>query len=296
MKINPMFTNWHCVGVYESIDFTKPYVYNVGDLPLVLWKNSAGSFLSTLNVCKHMGSKLNHAKITNSGCLKCNYHGLEYADGDAFGKTVLHEGKLFWSYEPNNKPLPSTPFYNNKNYVASIIELDMYCSLKDSAMNAMDIRHPEYVHNNLFGFGSSIPASNIKYYEYKKDERAIGLYFEYNSQSIVTNGKKITSNFHMFFYPSFTWSRVTFFDKDRNKNLYIGLHMLPVGQSKTKWFVTVCHDYNKSPLQKKLMKTYALSILSQDFIQLSQQSSENPLKKESPTPNPEPHKTNAPIK
>lgn len=277
---NPVLNHWYCVGVHDKIDFSKPYVFKVGELPLVLWKNGEGGFSTALNVCKHMGSRLDHAKIAKNGCLKCNYHGFEYEKADTFGKTVLHEGKLFWAYEPNKKPLPSTPFYNNKNYASSIIEIDMYCSLKDSAMNAMDIRHPEYVHNNLFGFGSAIPASNIQYYEYKTDPNAVGLSFEYNSQSIVTNGKKLTSNFHMFYYPTFTWSRVTFEDKNQNKNLYIGLHMLPLTESKTKWFVTICHDYNKSPLQKELMKAYACSILSQDFVQLIHQYQENQLKKE----------------
>jgi len=173
--INPVLNNWHCVGVHDKIDFTKPHVFNIGELPLVLWKNGEGGFSTTLNVCKHMGSKLHNAKIAENGCLKCNYHGLEYGNGDSLGKTVLHEGKLFWAYEPNKRPLPSTPFYYNKNYVSSIIEIDMYCSLKDSAMNAMDIRHQEYVHNNLFGFGSNIPASNIKHYEYKTNKNAVGL-------------------------------------------------------------------------------------------------------------------------
>lgn len=278
-KVNSFLNHWQCIGVHDKIDYSKPFPFQVGDIPLVMWKNKKNEFMTTLNVCRHMGSRLDTGKITSDGCLKCKYHGLEYEPADAIGNTVLHEGKVFWSYKPIEKTPPCIPFYNNKNYVNSVIEVDMFCSLQDSGMNAMDIRHPEYVHNNLFGFGSNIPASNIKHYEYKTNKDIIGLSFEYNSQSIVTNGKKLTSNFHMFYYPGYTWSRVTFSDNGIDKNLYIGVHMVPLGRDKTKWFVTICHDYNKLPMQKQLMKSYAASILTQDFFQLINQAPDNKLKK-----------------
>ena len=271
---------WHCVGVVDRIDFTKPFAFHVGEVPLVLWRTQDNAYRSAINICKHMGSTLNDGKITGTGCLKCPYHGFEYEEKDTYGQVVVNEGKVFWSLDPVMKNPPSTPFYFNPNYVSSIIEIDMPCSLQDSAMNAMDIRHPEYVHNNLFGFGSSVPASNIRHYEYASSPNMIGLYFEYHSESIVTLGKKLTSNFHMYCYPSFTWSRVVFEDDTSGvkKNLYIGLHLLPLEKKKTRWFVTVNHDYNKSPLQKKLMVSYALSILSQDYLQLRRQAPDSSLK------------------
>lgn len=280
--------HWHCVAIKDKVDLTKPFVFQVGEMPLVMWssadKNPSSSssstqYLTTINLCKHMGSKLDHAQIVQ-GCLKCPYHGLEMDAKDSFGETVEHEGKLFWSLHPVVKTPPSTPFYYHKEFVSSILEVTMPCSLQDSAMNAMDIRHPEYVHNNLFGFGSNIPASNIRQYEYKSNPTMIGLSFEYQSQSMATNGKKLTSNFHMYYYPSFTWSRVEFEDTDppQKKALYIGLHLLPLEKGKTKWFVTVNHNYNKSPMQKEMMKGFALSILTQDYFQMMRQSMDSPLK------------------
>jgi len=46
--LNPNLNNWHCVGVYEKIDFSKPYVFKIGELPLVLWKNGEGGFSTIL--------------------------------------------------------------------------------------------------------------------------------------------------------------------------------------------------------------------------------------------------------
>jgi phenylpropionate dioxygenase-like ring-hydroxylating dioxygenase large terminal subunit len=60
--------HWQCIGIKKNIDITKPYVCNIGDLPLVVWKNTDNQWLSTINICKHMGSKLDQGKIVN-GCL-----------------------------------------------------------------------------------------------------------------------------------------------------------------------------------------------------------------------------------
>ena len=49
------FQNWHCLGIVDKIDFTKPYSINVGDLPLVVWKNPNTQKISTvINICRHM--------------------------------------------------------------------------------------------------------------------------------------------------------------------------------------------------------------------------------------------------
>ena len=71
-----IFNEWLCLGIKEHIDFTKPYSINVGELPLIVWKHD-NKYYSTINICKHMGSKLDNAEITPSGCLKCQYHGFE---------------------------------------------------------------------------------------------------------------------------------------------------------------------------------------------------------------------------
>lgn len=272
------FNHWTCIGVLDKIDFSQPYVSHIGELPLVSWKNLKTEKVTTvLNICKHMGSTLGNAKITNNGCLQCQYHGLEMTRGDAFGTTVEHEGKLFWAYEPVEKLPPKTPYYNNNLYETSFIEIDMEGSMIDSALNMMDIRHPEFVHNKLFGFGSNIPATKIKQYRYK-DPNIIGLSFEYQSNKFIqsmNDAVSLTKNFHMYKYPSFTWSKVSFLKKD----LIISVNFLPLTPNKTRWYVTVCHNYYTNEIQKNVMKLLAGTILTQDFVQMKNQYEENSLKR-----------------
>jgi nitrite reductase/ring-hydroxylating ferredoxin subunit len=271
------WNEWHCIGIKHTIDMNKPFSVNIGELPIVVWKNpDSNSFTSTLNICSHMGSKLDTATITHSGCLKCPYHGLEVSpEKDTFGKIMEHEGKLFWSFSPlHTTPYP-VPFYNNDNYVKSFLTVDMDCSLTDSAYNTMDLRHPEFVHKN--GFGNTIPPENIKHYFYSQNR--IGLSFDYSSNPMIrkiNNNVKYTKNFHMYVYPSFSWSKVSFLDK----HLIIGVNLLPLSNKKTRWFITICHNYYKTEIGKKFMKSLALIILSQDFKQMKNQFPENDLKKE----------------
>jgi len=269
------FNSWHCVGFIGNIDMGKPYIANIGELPLVFW-NDGTNFFSTVNVCRHMGSKLTNAILSNDGTLQCQYHGLKYKPEDTFGKTIVFEGKLFWSFEPYRKEPFSVPFFNNPEYENSFLEINMPCSIPDGAYNTMDMLHPEYVHQGLLGFGSGIPPSNIKSYTYKTDSDSIGLSFNYASQSLATIGQNITDNYHMYRYPTFTWSRVTFSKKN---NLIIAVNMLPIEPKKSKWFVTIGHNYKKSTFEKEILKGVASQILSQDYRQMINQAPESKLKK-----------------
>jgi hypothetical protein len=95
-----------------------------------------------------MGSKLDNGFITKQGCLKCNYHGLEYTDLDQFGNILEQDGKIFWAYKPTRTSPFKIPFFNNPNYEKSFLTIDMDASLTDSAFNTMDLRHPEFVHGD----------------------------------------------------------------------------------------------------------------------------------------------------
>jgi phenylpropionate dioxygenase-like ring-hydroxylating dioxygenase large terminal subunit len=272
------FNNWHCVGISKCIDFSIPYKINVGDMPLVVWKNQINNeLISTINICKHMGSRLDNAKITDTGCLKCQYHGLEMSREDKFGEIVEHEGKIFWAFQPTQHLPFSVPFYNNKKFETSFLEIDMDCSLTDSAYNTMDLRHPEYVHNTVVGFGNSIPPENIKYYKYGRER--VGMSFDYSSNSMmrtINDNTKTTKNFHMYMYPSFSWSKVSFGEN----HLIIGVNLLPLGKSKTRWYITLCHNYYTSNAGKEFMKIMAKIILKQDYHQMKNQYVDNDLKKE----------------
>uniref|UniRef100_A0A6C0HVL7 Rieske domain-containing protein n=1 Tax=viral metagenome TaxID=1070528 RepID=A0A6C0HVL7_9ZZZZ len=283
--------SWTCIGVQEHIDWSKPYRVQLGDLPLVIWSDGQSqsttklkhpaepnSFFSTINICPHMGSKLDNGIITPQGKLQCQYHGKEFDKKDQFGQVKLHEGKLFWALNPIHSSPPPIPYFHHPNYVHSFLELDMDAGLKDCALNSMDLRHPEYVHR--MGFGSPIPATNIKNYLYpsrKGYADRVGLSFDYQSNPImqqINQNFEPTHNFHMFVYPTFSWSRVSFQDK----HLIVALNLLPLSPNKTRWYVTLIHNYSKTKVQKQVMKLLALTIMKQDFVQMRMQQPESALK------------------
>ena len=279
--VNDFFRHWHCIGLSKNVNTKMPFVANIGDLPLVVWRNSAkpGDLSTTINICKHMGSKLNNAKITENGCLKCQYHGFEYTKTDTVGQTVEHEGKIFWAYEPHCTRPHSIPYYYNPEYETSHLQIDMESSLIDSALNTMDIRHPEYVHR--LGFGSSNPPQNIKQYNYQNkntDAQSVGISFDYISNGIMqtlNNNVKITHNHHMYIYPTFSWSHVQF----NKKSLLIGVNLLPLSKDRTRWFITIVHNYYKTDIGKRFMQILANTILNQDYIQMRNQAADTPLKR-----------------
>ena len=275
-KYNTFYRHWTCIGIKDKIDASKPYSIHIGELPLVVWKD-ADHWISTIDICKHMGSNLNSGTLNaGTGCLKCPYHGLEYKYEDRFGETMEHEGKLFWAYKPLTKSPYKVPFYENAQYAKSFLQIDMDASLTDSAYNTMDLRHPEYVHNKLVGFGNTIPPNNVKHYEYP-DNSMVGLSFDYSSNKIMqklNDNVKCTHNFHMFRYPTFSWSRVTF----EKKHLIIGVNLLPLENKKTRWYITLCHNYYKTDLGRQFMQFLATTILNQDYNQMKNQCYENKLK------------------
>jgi hypothetical protein len=80
----------------------------------------------------------------------------------------------------------------------------------------------------------------------------------------------------MYVYPGFSWSRVTF---DQIQHLFIGVHLLPLGPSKTRWYITIRHNYYTSTWGQELMQVLATTILSQDRIQMRLQSKDSALKR-----------------
>ena len=271
------FRHWHCIDFLKNIDVSKPYAYNVGELPLVAWFNSSKLPVSTVNICKHMGSKLDSGSIKD-GCLICPYHGLAHThQNDAFGSTLIFQDKLWWSYKPRHKKPPAVPFYDNKNFATAMLKVEVNANIVDCAFNTMDVNHPAFVHNNMFGFGSNVPPSNLRSIKY--NENSLGLVFNYKSNSNIVHLKrelKTSNNFHIYEYPYTTWSRVSLPTKE---HLFVCVNMLPIGPDKTRWMVTLKHNFwNKSEFEKKLMEFAASCILIQDQLQMNKQAPDNFLK------------------
>lgn len=276
------FNNWHCIGITKNIDINKPYNFNIGELPLVLWKDDKNNLLSTVNICRHLGSSLHEGPIIN-GSLLCPYHGLKHDKKQSYGKIMNYQGKLWWSYKPFKDKPHSIPFYNNKGYSTQHLQIDMNAGLKDCVYNSMDLHHPEYIHKGFLGFGSSIPPSNVNTHLFKD---RIGLNFDYHIKENIRYiskdmdidyNDKYTKNFNMFIIPSTTWSKVNL--DGGEKNLIVYVNMLPIKPEKTRWFVTIHHNFNNNNfIEKYVLKIATKLILNQDYQQFNRMIKNNELK------------------
>jgi len=265
--------HWHVLSFAGGLDRTKPHKFRVGELPLVTWfENATGNPTTTLDVCRHMGSRLHHGRVEN-GCLVCPYHGLKHGSKQAFGETKEFEGKIWWSHTPKHARPPSSPFFKNKRYASSTVQVDMEASLMDSVYNVMDITHPQYVHSGPAGFGSDIPPSDVVTHVYPAmRNETIGLSFVYSAEGTFAHldpGVKRSRNFHMLHYPGSSWSRVTM---PNGRNLFVAVDLLPIGRDRTRWFVTLRHNYLTSPPGRWLINTAARCILEQDRQQMAKQT------------------------
>ena len=276
-NILPLYNYWNCVGFKTDLKKDKPYIFNVGEIPLIAWRNN-DTIITTLNACKHMGSKLDKGKICN-GNLYCPYHGIKQDINDKCGIMKEFDNKLWWSYNNTvNNDIPQIP-YDNNDYISSYLTIDMKESLPYSIYNSMDLNHPEFIHNGL-GFGKKDAVNNYKIYEYTNK---IGIGFDYSTKDSVKklnydmNIDKLTKNYNEVIYPSTTWSSVLI-PENKEKNIIIGISMLPIEENLTRWFITIRHNYMKNIIGRKIMIEGTKYILNQDKEQFKYQVKNKELK------------------
>ena len=204
------FRDWHVVGISDKIDKTNPYKFNIGKLPMVLWYDKNNLPISTFNVCKHLGNKLENGKVYN-GSLICPSHKLHYTTNDAVGKTVDTDGLIWWSYKSYQENPPKLPLRNN-NYNTKHFKLDINIDLISCVLNFLHI-------NNL------------------------------NSKNIFKNNKLLLKSFHtdytstiIYKYP-YTIFVSTKLNKHKLKAVYF-INFLPIEENKTRMFVTIKYNNN----------------------------------------------------
>lgn len=266
------FSHWHCIDIKKTIDTNKPYVYNIGELPLITWFEN-GEPRTTLNICKHMGSKLDKGKI-NNGCLICPFHGIRHGKNDTFGKTIIFEDKLWWSYEPSRTKPPSTPFYNSKKFETIMFKIDMDANIRDCIFNTFDINHFAYVHNDIFG--NVKPSTEYKFIKYN-DEK-LGISYTYGVNKNMDRFKKnfnVFKNYQIFNFPYTSSSLISLNDKEK---IVVSVNMMPIGPNETRWIITLKHNFWKSYINRMKIELLLKYLLIQDKQQMAQQAKDSMLK------------------
>lgn len=272
-KLPHIFKQWHCINFVKNIDSKKPYPFRIGELPLIAWyDNKYNKTYTTINVCSHMGSKLEKGKI-NNGCLVCPAHGMQYTEDKAFGETMIYQDKLWWSYEPIASNPPATPFYNNKKYSTTNICMDVDANIMDCVLNTMDVNHPHLYNIN-------IPPKKVKRFKYQcVDKSILGISFKQkvdvstNKMELLNENNKYNKYYNMYSFPYNTWTRTTLPNKQQS---IMNIDFVPLGIDKTRWFITIKNNCeNNNILTKPFMYYYANQY--KDLLQ--NQASQSELKK-----------------
>jgi len=202
------FKEWHVVGIDNKIDKTVPYKFNIGKLPMILWYNKNNLPVSTFNICKHLGNKLDNGKISK-GCLICPTHKLHYDNNDAIGSTVINDGLIWWSYKSDKKNPPNLPLRNSntKNF-----KIDININLISCILNFLYI-------NNV----------NSK------------IIFKNKKLLLKSIHESYTST--IFFKYPYTIFISTKIHKNKLKAVYF-LNLLPLDDNKTRLFITIKYNNN----------------------------------------------------
>jgi hypothetical protein len=261
------FNHWYCIDMVKHIDKSKPYAYKIGELPLVTWFNESQP-LTTLNICQHMGSKLDKGSVKN-GCLVCPYHGIKHTSSDVLGKTVIFEDKLWWSYKSRNKLPVATPYYKDKEFETLALRFDIDSNIQDFVMNTFNMNHLAL-------------ASRSQNYKYKLFEHKLTMNYDCDTSSmlsefnfIINDMQKIT-NYQIFQYPHSVSAIFAFKEKDR---IAINANMLPLGPNKSRVFLTIKHNFWKSYFGKLKLEGIVRYFIRNNQIQMSNQYDDNMLKK-----------------
>lgn len=212
MYIAPqIYRNWIPISHINSIDKSKPFVFNLGSLPLILWFHSNFTNPSVMiNSCKHLASPLNKATINNN-CLICPNHNFIYNNSHNFGSTFINhqDGLIWWAFKPNsNNPFILNHIHNH-NYHNSYFNSNYI--IKSDIIT--------FILNFIYSF------SNDNYYHYKFNHGKLFIKNSLKNQRLL------------FIYP------YTFIIKDDILSSIIKISIRPIPNSNLKVFISTNSSY-----------------------------------------------------
>ncbi len=77
-----MASPWWKVALSEEVTAAKPFAVDVGDQPVVLWRDAQGIARALEDRCPHRRAPLSRGCIRDNGWIQCGYHGWSY-DGES---------------------------------------------------------------------------------------------------------------------------------------------------------------------------------------------------------------------
>ncbi|MGD1910045.1 MAG: Rieske 2Fe-2S domain-containing protein [Rivularia sp. (in: cyanobacteria)] len=201
-KVLPNF--WTPVVSVGEIKDTPVAVELAGE-KLVLFRNSCGEIGALLDKCPHRGVALSLGSVSDSGCLKCPYHGWQFDINGSCKQVPFNNpndinlsklsavslptrifGGLVWVFTgtdqkseaqlPESLKQPKSSYYIHheiwKVHWTRIIE------------NAMDFVHLPFVHRNSFGGAigkKALEANSVAEYQIEQTESSIKVFNRFDN-------------------------------------------------------------------------------------------------------------------
>ena len=196
-----IFREWTPIAIENKIDKSKAFNFNIGKLPLILWYDNNDSIISTINICKHLGSKLDKGNI-NNGCLYCPNHYTSYNNTDKIGNIISSNGILWWSYKSYSRN-PPLNFKNDHN-------MKLYNTFIDVDVNIINV---------ILEFIYSCSNNNQIIKECKK---------KFLFKETLFN----VEHRYLYKYPYYIKGNI-------NRNIDYSINFLPLEEAKTRIFITI---------------------------------------------------------
>ena len=110
------YREWMVIGIDKNINTNKPYHYNIGSLPMVLWYNKTNP-QTIINSCnKHIGNTLKDSYVKDEKLI-CPFHEKSYTYEDNLGTIKKANGLIWWSYKSSKNNPPKIKEDNNNYYL-----------------------------------------------------------------------------------------------------------------------------------------------------------------------------------
>lgn len=273
----------------------RPHAITLMDLPLVLFRDGAGTAHALVDRCPHRNVPLSLGRVQADGTLQCSYHGWCFDGGgrcttvpaldgvasdepsprDATTRPVCESDGFVWVWgsstvAPNREPF-SLPHLGHGREVGQVVfQRDMGCTVHASVENALDVPHTAFLHGGLFrksGKGPQVTAERTDLVDgvevrYVGEPAAFG--------PLRLPGDATFDHWDRFFLPSIAQVEYRIGDVVRITNSI--LH-LPLSATRTRaWFVLRFRSPLPASVVGPIVRARGKKILQQDVDMLEHQT------------------------
>lgn len=277
---------WYVAALAKDIK-NVPLQSVILELPVVLWRTSAGKVAAMLDRCNHRNAPLSHGKIERD-CIVCPYHGWVYntdgqcvnipSEGPNVDRIPNKKVELFpvqekyglvWVWMgrttlPDKEPF-EMPYYTNEGWKNYYMETDFDNAVTDLVENFMDVPHTVYVHKGWFRDKKQICIKAVV----ERTEDSVLVSYDQPNDSIgffnwIINPRRLplkhTDNFYM---PNVT--RVDYVYGEAEKAFIITSTCTPVSAFETKVYTLISYKLGWfNVFAKWFLPAYTRKVIDQD--------------------------------